>query len=76
MYVNDAVQIVREHYLRDDIYSGTPWDPDCDAGAAKLSKDARHYIVADTNVVLSQVCMHVPASACGTCKGLGCACCL
>ncbi|KAK9823835.1 hypothetical protein WJX72_005833 [[Myrmecia] bisecta] len=48
-------QIVREHYLRDDIYSGTPWDPECDAGAAKLSKDAKHYLVADTNVVLSQM---------------------
>ena len=47
-------QVVREHYLRDDIYSGSPLDPECDSGAYKLSAEAPHYLVADTNVVLHQ----------------------
>lgn len=48
-------QVVREHYLRDDIYSGTPLDPECPPEAYKLSGDAPHYLLVDTNVVLHQV---------------------
>ena len=47
-------QVVREHYLRDDIWSGSPLDPECDPAAAKLAPDAQHYLAVDTNVVLSQ----------------------
>ena len=48
-------QVRREHYLRDDISSGTPLDPASDPAANKLAPDARHYLVVDTNVALSQV---------------------
>lgn len=48
-------QVVREHYLRDDIYSGSPLDPECDPSAYKLSPDAPHYLVIDTNVALHQM---------------------
>ena len=48
-------QVVREHYLRDDIWSGSPLDPECDPSAVKLAPDAQHYLAVDTNVVLSQV---------------------
>ena len=48
-------QVVREHYLRDDIQSGTPLDPSCPKDAHKLSKDAPHYLVVDTNIALQQV---------------------
>lgn len=48
-------QVVREHYLREDIYSGSPLDPECDPSAYKLSPDAERYIVLDTNVALHQV---------------------
>lgn len=51
-------QVVREHYLRDDIYSGTPLDPTCPAEAWKLSGEAPHYLVVDTNVVLHQAGGH------------------
>lgn len=50
-----VTQVVREHYLREDIYSGTPLDPECDASAYKLSPDAARYLVLDTNVALHQV---------------------
>ena len=46
---------MREHYLRDDIYSGSPLDPECDPSAYKLSADAAQYLVVDTNVALHQV---------------------
>lgn len=49
------VQVVREHYLRDDIWSGSPLDHESDPSANKLSADASHYIVVDTNVALQQV---------------------
>ena len=52
-----VLKVVREHYLRDDISSGSPLDPDCDAAAVKLSATARHYLVVDTNIVLQQVCL-------------------
>lgn len=47
--------MVREHYLRDDIWSGSPLDPESDPACNKLSADAREYLVVDTNVVLQQV---------------------
>ena len=50
-----AWQVVREHYLRDDIHSGTPLDPSCPAESHKLSKSAVHYLVIDTNIALQQV---------------------
>ena len=59
-------QVVREHYLRDDIWSGSPLDPECDPAAAKLAPDAQHYLAVDTNVVLSQAscsCVCEPESA-------------
>lgn len=48
-------QVVREHYLRDDIYSGTPLDRECPPDCYKLSGEAAHYLLVDTNVVLHQV---------------------
>ena len=48
-------QVVRAHYLRDDIWSGSPLDPESDPSCNKLSADAREYLVVDTNVVLQQV---------------------
>ena len=48
-------QVVREHYLRDDIWSGSPLDPESDPACNKLSVGAREYLVVDTNVVLQQV---------------------
>eukprot|EP00879_Flechtneria_rotunda_P021039 GHRR01022163.1.p1 GENE.GHRR01022163.1~~GHRR01022163.1.p1 ORF type:complete len:742 (+),score=218.81 GHRR01022163.1:116-2341(+) len=49
------VKVVREHYLRDDIWSGSPLDPRCDPSAHKLAADAKHYLVIDTNVALHQM---------------------
>jgi hypothetical protein len=65
---------VREHYLRDDIYSGTSLDPECDPSAFKLSADAAAYVVVDTNVVLHQVCMRVLCMCVGVDTTHGCAC--
>lgn len=47
--------MVREHYLRDDVYSGSPLDPECDPASHKLSADAPHYLVIDTNIALHQM---------------------
>ena len=58
-----VLKVVREHYLRDDIWSGSPLDPDCDQDAVKLSGTASHYVVVDTNVVLQQVRKHVHMSS-------------
>ncbi len=49
------LQVNKEHYLRDDIWSGTPLDPESDAASNKLAADAKQYLVVDTNVALSQV---------------------
>ena len=49
------LQVQREHYLRDDISSGTPLDPASDPATNKLSAQAKHYLLVDTNVALSQV---------------------
>lgn len=53
--VHFPVQVSREHYLRDDIWSGSPLDPESDSASNKLSATAKHYLVVDTNVALSQV---------------------
>lgn len=50
-----VLKVVREHYLRDDIYSGSPLDPECIASAVKLSDSASHYLLIDTNVALHQM---------------------
>ncbi|KAK9713411.1 hypothetical protein RND81_06G025500 [Saponaria officinalis] len=48
-------KIVREHYLRDDIYCGAPFCKSCDASVSRLSADASTILVVDTNVVLNQI---------------------
>lgn len=50
-----VLRVVREHYVRDDIESGSPLDPQCGPENVKLSADANHYLVVDTNVVLHQL---------------------
>ncbi|ELU08883.1 hypothetical protein CAPTEDRAFT_225692 [Capitella teleta] len=60
------LKIVREHYLRDDIWCGTPLCNECDQeeGSTVLSEDPvnkstlcpfQHYLVFDTNVILHQI---------------------
>ena len=46
-----------EHYLRDDIYSGSYLDPSCPDASKTLSADAKRYLVLDTNIVLHQIDM-------------------
>lgn len=48
-------KVIRERYLRDDIWSGTPLDPQCDPSAHRLSASAPHYLLIDTNVALHQL---------------------
>lgn len=48
-------QVVREHYLRDDIYCGASICKACDSSAARLSESASPILILDTNVVLHQV---------------------
>ncbi|CAI9110453.1 OLC1v1010476C1 [Oldenlandia corymbosa var. corymbosa] len=48
-------KIVREHYLRDDIYCGAPFCKVCDVSGAKLSDAPSPLLVVDTNVVLNQI---------------------
>lgn len=50
-----VLKVVREHYLRDDIYSGSELDPDCPEESAVLSGSAKCYLVVDTNVALHQM---------------------
>ncbi|KAM9804414.1 exosome complex exonuclease RRP44 [Neosynchiropus ocellatus] len=60
-----VMKIVREHYLRDDIWCGSEVCSECQQDSATvLQKDAiiesnlcsfRHYLVPDTNVVLHQI---------------------
>ncbi|GLC34112.1 hypothetical protein PLESTB_000838700 [Pleodorina starrii] len=50
-----VVKVVKERYLRDDIWSGSPLDPDCDPASHKLSAAAPHYLLIDTNVALHQL---------------------
>lgn len=48
-------QVLREHYLRDDIYCGALNCNVCDSKVARLSESASTILVLDTNVVLTQV---------------------
>ncbi|GIL78962.1 hypothetical protein Vretifemale_8329 [Volvox reticuliferus] len=50
-----VVKVVKERYLRDDIWSGSPLDPECDPASHKLSATAAHYLLIDTNVALHQL---------------------
>ncbi|KAI7810659.1 putative exosome complex exonuclease RRP44 [Triplophysa rosa] len=60
-----VLKIVREHYLRDDIWCGSEVCKECKDEAPVLQEDAciestlcvyPHYLLPDTNVVLHQVC--------------------
>lgn len=59
-----VMKIVREHYLRDDIWCGSEVCTECKQESTVLQRDAciesnlcsyPHYLVPDTNVVLHQV---------------------
>ena len=59
------IKIVREHYLRDDIWCGSAVCDQCDHEKTVLTESpglksnlcgCQHYIIPDTNVVLHQVC--------------------
>ncbi|XP_074531123.1 exosome complex exonuclease RRP44 [Halichoeres trimaculatus] len=59
-----VLKIVREHYLRDDIWCGSEVCTECKQESTVLQKDAciesnlcsyPHYLVPDTNVVLHQI---------------------
>lgn len=50
-----VVKVVREHYLRDDIYCGSSACKVCDSSVARLSSAASTLLVFDTNVVLNQI---------------------
>ncbi|KAL6481759.1 hypothetical protein MHYP_G00098390 [Metynnis hypsauchen] len=59
-----VMKVVREHYLRDDIWCGSEVCTECKDGAPVLQQDARtesdlcaypHYLIPDTNVVLHQI---------------------
>lgn len=60
-----VLKIVREHYLRDDIWCGSEVCQECKDEAPVLQENActgstlcvySHYLIPDTNVVLHQVC--------------------
>ncbi|XP_072556676.1 exosome complex exonuclease RRP44 [Paramormyrops kingsleyae] len=59
-----VMKIVREHYLRDDIWCGSEFCVECKHDSTVLQKEAviesdlcssPHYIIPDTNVVLHQI---------------------
>uniref|UniRef100_A0A1A8EQI7 Exosome complex exonuclease RRP44 n=2 Tax=Nothobranchius korthausae TaxID=1143690 RepID=A0A1A8EQI7_9TELE len=59
-----VMKVVREHYLRDDIWCGSETCTECKQESPVLQKDAcvesnlcsyPHYLVPDTNVVLHQI---------------------
>ncbi|EFJ53011.1 hypothetical protein VOLCADRAFT_55673 [Volvox carteri f. nagariensis] len=50
-----VMKVVKERYLRDDIWSGSPLDAECDPASHKLSGTAPHYLLIDTNVALHQL---------------------
>lgn len=59
-----VLKIVREHYLRDDIWCGCEVCSECKDESPVLQRDAciesnlctfPHYLIPDTNVVLHQV---------------------
>jgi exosome complex exonuclease DIS3/RRP44 len=47
--------VVREHYLRDDIHSGSPLDAAVPPAEARLAADAARYLIVDANVALHQM---------------------
>lgn len=49
------MKVVREHYLRDDIYCGALMCQTCDLSNARISKSASLVLIVDTNVVLNQI---------------------
>jgi len=53
----NVVKIVKEHYLRDDIWCGSAMCQDCvqSGEQVKLSDAASQYLLPDTNVVLHQM---------------------
>lgn len=59
-----VLKVVREHYLRDDIWCGSEVCTECKQELTVLQRDAciesnlcsyPHYLIPDTNVVLHQV---------------------
>ncbi|CAN6481552.1 unnamed protein product [Victoria cruziana] len=50
-----VMKVVREHYLRDDIYCGVKVCKTCDSSAAVLSSSDSPVLVVDTNVILNQI---------------------
>ncbi|PSS29976.1 Exosome complex exonuclease RRP44 A like [Actinidia chinensis var. chinensis] len=50
-----VVKVVREHYLRDDIYCGASSCKVCDSSGARLTSSASTILIVDTNVVLNQI---------------------
>ncbi|XP_035249105.1 exosome complex exonuclease RRP44 [Anguilla anguilla] len=59
-----VMKIVREHYLRDDIWCGSEFCVECKQDSPVLQKEAciesnlcpfTHYLIPDTNVVLHQI---------------------
>jgi exosome complex exonuclease DIS3/RRP44 len=67
-------QVVREHYLRDDIYcSFIPCTACAAAAERKLGAVAAAILIVDTNVVLHQVTevfLHLPLSLGVRCAGM------
>jgi len=65
IFLGKVLKVVREHYLRDDIWCGSAMCRDCGKDNTALLEntpvsdsdlcDFPHYIVLDTNVVLHQV---------------------
>ncbi|KAI7738384.1 hypothetical protein M8C21_008447, partial [Ambrosia artemisiifolia] len=51
--------VVREHYLRDDIYCGALFCKVCDTTGARFTSSESTILVLDTNVVLNQVAVIV-----------------
>ena len=51
----NVVKVVKEHYLRDDIYCGLEVCPVCQNDNPILSKEAEHYVILDTNVIVHQI---------------------
>lgn len=49
------MQVVREHYLREDIACGSFKCEKCDREVAKLEREAEEYVVIDTNVALQSI---------------------
>eukprot|EP00873_Tetraselmis_striata_P021093 jgi/Tetstr1/441357/TSEL_029608.t1 len=50
-----VVKVVREHYLRDDIWCGAADCQRCGQASAKLAGGTQFYLVIDTNVALHQI---------------------